>query len=725
MIKSPGSENPDQQEALGEENRSGEGLAPAQADEACLDAADSRPRVSAAWRVWISLGRRFSRLSRRLRLDRDSMPRRDRALVLMVFILGVSFATGGYFAVRYHFQSKAQREFESPARQFSAVLAQTLDGYLDSLNAVRAFITASDKVDRWEFFEYTRDNLPRYPGIRSLEWIPRIEAEERANFERIARDDGLFGFLFTERDRAGLKVTARQRPVHFPIYYIEPFTGNEARLGRDLAADPAVLKMLHLARDVGSAVAARYHSREGSHAELSTFTVMLPIYKDNKVPRTVRERRENLLGFVRGIFVIADIVGDAWPDLLHLPGFDIYLLDTDSERGERMLYYHASPLREGEALPLPEEEILTGLHTAAPYDLAGWQWQIVVKAVSSPFTYNIAIAAWSFWAISLLLTALLLQHLVSSQSRTKEIEQSVTERTAELSLANAFLKEEIDERVRIEGELRAAKEQAEAATRTKAEFLAMMSHELRTPLNAVIGFSEIIGREALGAVGHKQYREYAEDIRLSGTHLLTLINDILDLSKIEGKRFKLQDETIDLSAILGSVYPLLKSKIEDGGLTFESALDTPKHRLSADKRALRQILLNLLSNAVKFTLKGGKITLAAEVDQRGRFLITVSDTGIGIAEHDIKSALQPFNQVDSSLGRKYEGTGLGLPLSQRLMHLHDGTLEIDSALGQGTSVTLCFPSDRVVEMPALRIVGTSEEDSGSTGAKLCIGQGSR
>ena len=159
------------------------------------------------------------------------MPRRERALVLLVFGVGVIFATSGFFAVRYHFESKAQKEFEGPARQFSAVLSRALDGYLDSLNAVRAFITASDNVGRWEFFEYTRENLPRYPGIRSLEWIPKIEADERPNFERLARDDGLFGFLFTERDRSGLTVTARRRPTHFPVYYVEPFHRQRGQAG--------------------------------------------------------------------------------------------------------------------------------------------------------------------------------------------------------------------------------------------------------------------------------------------------------------------------------------------------------------------------------------------------------------------------------------------------------------------------------------------------------------
>ncbi len=673
------------------------------------------------WRLYRHLGRRsLAALWRRLRLDRESMPSRDRYLVMLVFVVGVVFATAGFFAVGHHFQGKAQREFEGPARQFTAVLTRALDGYLGSLNAVRAFMTASNDVGRWEFFEYTRENLPRYPGTRSLEWIPRITEQERVPFERMARDDGLFGFLFTERDRAGLSVTAQRRPHHYPIYFVEPFNGNEDRLGLDLAADATVVEVLHLARDVGSAVATRHSAKQPS------FAVVLPIYRDNKVPDTVQGRRDNLLGFVRGIFDIGAIVGDAWPDLVNLSGFDVYLFDTDDTKGARTLYYHPSPLRDAAPIPLPETEVLRGLYTAATYGLAGWDWLIVVKAVSSPFTYNVGMAAWGFWAISLLLTSLLLQHLVSAQTRTKEIEQSVTARTAELSLANAFLKEEIDERVRIEEELRAAKDQAEAATRTKAEFLAMMSHELRTPLNAVIGFSEIIGRESLGPVGHSQYRDYAEDIRLSGTHLLTLINDILDLSKIEGKRFELQDEVVDLSAILGSVYPLLKPKIEDGALSFRRSFDTPRHRLRADERALRQILMNLLSNAIKFTPKGGRISVGTQLDDTGRFLITVSDTGIGIAEHDIKAALQPFNQVDSSLSRRYEGTGLGLPLSQRLMRLHDGVLEIDSSLGQGTKITLIFPSDRVVEMPPLSIVADDEdEDLGPNVPRLHARRGRR
>jgi signal transduction histidine kinase len=228
----------------------------------------------------------------------------------------------------------------------------------------------------------------------------------------------------------------------------------------------------------------------------------------------------------------------------------------------------------------------------------------------------------------------------------------------------------------------------------------MMSHELKTPLNAVIGFAEILCRENLGPIGNQEYRGYAEDIRLSGNHLLSLINDILDLSKIEANRFEVYEEAVDVADTLRSVLPLHQEKITAGRLEFESEFAEPQLGLRADQRALRQMLINLLSNAVKFTPEGGR--------------------GIGISEEDQPRVLLPFNQVDSQLSRKYEGTGLGLPLTKRLMELHGGWLEIDSALGRGTKVSLVFPPDRVIA-PATRRgsgaeVGGTEVDGTEAGS---------
>jgi signal transduction histidine kinase len=312
--------------------------------------------------------------------------------------------------------------------------------------------------------------------------------------------------------------------------------------------------------------------------------------------------------------------------------------------------------------------------------------------VPSFFTRNLYNASWAYATFILLFNAILIQYMIWKQTEARAVELSVAQRTAELEA-------EIIERKRVEQELRAAKDQAELANRAKSQFLAMMSHELRTPLNAIIGFAEVMHRQFFGPMGNERYRRYSEDIHVSGTHLLSLINDILDLSKIEADRFELNEEVFAIEEIWLEVSSILQDNVAAAGLKLESDISQSLPHLFADLRAFRQILLNLLSNAIKFTQEGGTITMSAFIDGSGCLVITVSDTGIGIAENDLESVLLPFKQVDSSLARKYEGTGLGLPLSERLMCMHDGSLEIDSVLGQGTTVTLLFESNRVVSDP--------------------------
>jgi signal transduction histidine kinase len=262
-----------------------------------------------------------------------------------------------------------------------------------------------------------------------------------------------------------------------------------------------------------------------------------------------------------------------------------------------------------------------------------------------------------------------------------------------------------------ERQLRIAKEEAELASRAKSDFLANVSHELRTPLNAIIGFSEIIKDQLFGPMGNQRYREYAIDIHDSGTHLLSLINDILDLSKIEAGKFELHEEAIDLEAATKSCFRIMRDRAEEAGVVLQHRFPGRVPRIKADPRAVKQILLNLLSNAVKFTDPGGRVLVYANVNQEGALVLHVEDTGIGIAESDIAKAMAPFGQVDSSLSRKYEGTGLGLPLTRHLVDLHEGELTLQSIMGQGTQVSILFPGHRVLgDAPSfepLRIAGTS------------------
>ena len=275
----------------------------------------------------------------------------------------------------------------------------------------------------------------------------------------------------------------------------------------------------------------------------------------------------------------------------------------------------------------------------------------------------------------------MLSHIQARVVELEETQDKLEQKGAELS--------------RFAGDLEIARTQAEAANRAKSEFLAAMSHELRTPLNAIIGFSEIISSEILGPVGSPNYRDYAEDIHHSGQHLLALINDILDLSKVESGAEELYEEKIEIPDLVRSTLRLVKQRAETSGIEIELDIRDDLPLLWADERKLKQILVNLLTNAVKFTGPGGKIVLTAWCRVESGFVFQVIDNGVGIAPEDIPKALSQFGQVDSALNRKHEGTGLGLPLSKSLVELHGGSLDLQSKVGVGTTITIRLPARRI------------------------------
>jgi len=307
-------------------------------------------------------------------------------------------------------------------------------------------------------------------------------------------------------------------------------------------------------------------------------------------------------------------------------------------------------------------------------------------ALMNPFALAVVVAAGAAFIVAqALIVAIIDRHL---EARAKGEAQRMRDHIVELETTQLALK-------KTSSELSAALEAAQAASTSKSAFLASMSHELRTPLNAVLGFSDAMQQEMYGPLGSRRYKEYLCNIHNSGSHLLSLINDILDIARFDAGRGELQEETFDPAIQIADTIKMMTAQAAKAKVALMGDIASDLPCLKGDQRRIRQVLLNLLSNALKFTPSGGKVTLRVFRSEQG-LVLQVTDTGIGIAPSDFHKALEPFGQVDSSLARKYDGIGLGLPLTRQMVELHGGSLDLDSVVGHGTTVSITLPAWRLV-----------------------------
>ena len=541
-----------------------------------------------------------------------------------------------------------EREVQQRGQDRAEVIRSQILRSMEVLHAIAALYNSRTSVTRQEFRLFVERALEHQPELQALAWDPRIPSAERTQWEERARAEGFEHFSFKEEHGEGVQIAAAARDEYFPVYYLESLQKNAPALGFDVGSEPRRRAALEQARDTGVATATapiRLAQEPGSQ---KGFVVFHPLYRGSAA--SVPQRRELLSGFATAVFRIGDLV--------HLS------LQHSPENGVALTVFDQA---DNTTLYRQEAQRLQGRPTwNSTVDVAGRHWLLLFEPTASFRTLRADASPWFSLGAGVVITLLLAGHLWKGARQAAALQSS----------HEALLSE-----VRVRKEAETA---AEAANRAKSEFLANMSHEIRTPMNAILGYSQILARDGAMPPFH---RDAVATILSSGDHLLHLINEVLDLSKIDAGRMDLDPVDFDLTALLHELAAMFQHPCEEKKLGLK--LDAPELEracmVRGDASKLRQVLINLLSNAVKFT-EQGRITFRAAHGSETQWRFEVEDTGIGIHADSQKVIFDPFQQGPGARGR--EGTGLGLAIAKRQVEIMHGTLDVRSQEGAGSCFVL-------------------------------------
>ncbi|HEY5753576.1 MAG TPA: CHASE domain-containing protein [Chthoniobacterales bacterium] len=637
---------------------------------------------------------------------RERVPRLRRySPVIWTVLTGVVASAVLFWGVRRWESEMLREELRKQAVDRVEILRTQILRSMEVLHSIKSLYASRPtlSVTREEFRRFVADALNRQPELQALAWDAYVPAAERVEWEKRAQREGFAEFHFTEEVDSDVNrlVPAGVRAEYFPVFFLEALAKNERALGFDVGSEERRRVALQEARAKDMPIAtAPIQLTQGDLG----FLVFLPVY-----PGGEGGGPAHFSGFAVAVFRINDLVKQA---LLALRESHVAVSIFDTESGGSAIYSQWTDAGDG--------KLQDGLACGETLDVAGRKWSVVFSPSSAFVRERSTHWSWAAFGAGLVCTGLVGMLVHGSRRKRKQIERSVREKTAALST-------EIAERTRAEQALKAAldgleirvrertaelaqsntallaeiieRKQAEdiaaAANKAKSVFLANMSHEIRTPLNAILGYSQILQRDA--ALAPFQ-RDAVATIASSGQHLLHLVNEILDLSKIEADRMELQPDKFDLLSLTRELAAMFQQRCEEKGLglRIEWLGNEERRMVEGDEGKLRQVLINLLGNAVKFTDEG-HVSLRVTPEPENRCRFEVEDTGIGVPPGMAMAIFEPFQQGAIKGQSQRGGTGLGLAIASRQVELMGGKVELRSESGKGSTFFFTIPLSPVTD----------------------------
>jgi signal transduction histidine kinase len=605
---------------------------------------------------------------------------------LIAIIIGLGLAVITFSFVRHTEFKNLKTQFTLDTQnRINAILRET-DINLEVIQSLYSFFESSEEVTREEFHNFTKHQISEHPSIQTLEWIPRVTDSERHAFEKGTQAELTTEYHFTEHDSTGNLVRAAERKYHYPLYFVEPYRGNEAALGYDLASDEMSLKALIKSGDTRAMVASLPVSFTKKARQQYAYRVVLPVYRKHVTLVAIEEREENLLGFVAGIFNIKNLIDHAL-SYLEPGGLDIQIFDESEIVDRYLMYTHFSRLRNNQRPSIHQIEKDThNISSTKNINIADHTWQIMTYPIPQ---YVDAAKDWHAWGASssVFIIGLLVALYLNSR------EALVIKLTSEINY-----------RAKAEKERKHLLKELEKKNEELEQIMYVTTHDLRSPLVNVEGYSnefvnslneiqQAIESSNLSPEIHEKIKRLYDDLPKSLTFIQSsihkmdlLISGLLKLSRLG--RVGIKRKKLDMNKLISDVENTFEYQIKDKSVRMEiSKLPS----CMGDEALINQLFTNLIENAIKYLSpdRKGIISISGH-EENGTSVYCVEDNGIGIAAEQKAKIFEIFYQLEP---KKREGEGLGLTIINRIIDRHNGKIWVESELGKGSKFFVSLPKE--------------------------------